>query len=324
MKSFTSLLFFAASVAAHGWVNSITIGGKAYPGHSPFSNGGASVIRQVTTNEPVLDPQGKDITCGPGAYKPASLVASAKAGDKILVDWAATSGNWFHDVGPMMTYLASCGSTTCDKFDASKAKWFKIQEQGQDAQGKWAQEKISEWSCYLPFQDIYYFTVDGSPASVTLPSTLAPGNYLLRSEIVALQNGMFPGKSEFYPSCAQLKVSGSGSGAPAASELVSLPGAYKPTDAGIKVDVSPFFFLSSTADTACRHIPFVDLLCSTTTQLTATRRTESAIDHLHMVPVYFDMLHERVIVCRAQRSLRGHLLFGMANHLRETMIVFFL
>ncbi|KAJ7244942.1 glycoside hydrolase family 61 protein [Mycena rebaudengoi] len=221
MKSFTSLLFFAASVAAHGWVNSITIGGKAYPGHSPFSNGGASVIRQVTTNEPVLDPQGKDITCGPGAYKPASLVANAKAGDKILVDWAATSGNWFHDVGPMMTYLASCGSTTCDKFDASKAKWFKIQEQGQDAQGKWAQEKI----------------MDGSPASVTLPSTLAPGNYLLRSEIVALQNGMFPGKSEFYPSCAQLKVSGSGSGAPAASELVSLPGAYKPTDAGIKVDV---------------------------------------------------------------------------------------
>lgn len=26
----------------------------------------------------------------------------------------------------MLTYLASCGSETCDKFNSSSAKWFKV------------------------------------------------------------------------------------------------------------------------------------------------------------------------------------------------------
>lgn len=70
-----------------------------------------------------------------------------------------------------------------------------------------------------------------------MPSNLAAGNYLLRHEIIALQNGVFPGRAEFYPSCSQLTVSGSGTGKPAASELVKFPGAYSATDPGVLVDV---------------------------------------------------------------------------------------
>jgi hypothetical protein len=42
----------------------------------------------------------------------------------------------------MMTYLASCGGKSCAEFDASQAKWFKIDEQGQDASGNWAQATL--------------------------------------------------------------------------------------------------------------------------------------------------------------------------------------
>lgn len=46
----------------------------------------------------------------------------------------------------MLTYLASCGNTTCDKFDAIDAKWFKIDEVAQKPNSaKWFQEDISEY-----------------------------------------------------------------------------------------------------------------------------------------------------------------------------------
>lgn len=39
--------------------------------------------------------------------------------------------------------MASCGSDDCSKFDASQAKWFKIQQSGQNPDGTWAQADIS-------------------------------------------------------------------------------------------------------------------------------------------------------------------------------------
>ena len=55
----------------------------------------------------------------------------------------------------MMTYLASCGNTTCDKFDAINAKWFKIDEVGQKPNSaKWFQEDIST---FFPFSSYTHF-----------------------------------------------------------------------------------------------------------------------------------------------------------------------
>jgi hypothetical protein len=75
--------------------------------------------------------------------------------------------------------------------------------------------------------------VAGFPANVTIPSTLAPGNYLLRSEIIALHLATTLGGAEFYPSCIQLSVGGSQIGAPTCSEEVTFPGGYSDTDPGI-------------------------------------------------------------------------------------------
>ncbi|KAF7292597.1 hypothetical protein MIND_01157500 [Mycena indigotica] len=197
-----------SSVLTHGWIGSVSVsvGGakKLFKGNEPteeLPNAASSAIRQ---------------------QPPCYQVATVAAGSKLDVFWQTLTGSgfWFHDVGPMMAYMADCGGN-CAQFDASKAKWFKIQEQGMDASGKWAQANLD----------------NGSPATVTIPANLKAGNYLLRHEIIALHTAQSQGGAEFYPGCVQLSVTGAGKGVPSDSETVKLPSAYKPTDAGILIDV---------------------------------------------------------------------------------------
>jgi hypothetical protein len=54
--------------------------------------------------------------------------------------------------GPMEVYLASCGSVSCDKFDASNAQWFKISEVGK-RDGGWAQQDQCKLLSGLPIVD---------------------------------------------------------------------------------------------------------------------------------------------------------------------------
>ncbi|KAJ6580732.1 glycoside hydrolase [Mycena capillaripes] len=123
-----------------------------------------------------------ELTCNHAAT-PATLVTSAAPGDTLL-DWntLTENGNWFHNVGPVLTYLASCGAKNWADFDASPAKWFKDRRAGQDASGLSAQAKLDRPD-------------DGSSASITLLSNLAPGKYPLRHEIAALHTAEFHSSS---------------------------------------------------------------------------------------------------------------------------------
>ena len=69
---------------------------------------------------------------------------------------------------------------------------------------------------------------------VKIPADIAPGDYLLRAEVIALHVAGGLNGAQFYPSCYQITVAGSGSATPAG---VSFPGAYKNTDPGILVDI---------------------------------------------------------------------------------------
>ncbi|KAJ7654656.1 glycosyl hydrolase family 61-domain-containing protein [Mycena polygramma] len=238
--TFAQLLFplfslsLVAPALAHGWLGTLTVASTTtstlHTGPLPTSRAGAV---------------------------PATQLAAAKPGDVIELGWKtlAEGGRWFHDVGPMMAYLAECGSEEACKgeggFNASEAEWFKIDEQGVGADGTWAQAKLDT----------------GAPATLTLPPTLAPGNYLLRFEIIALHTAQSPGGAEFYPACAQLSVSGSGTGKPSASELVRLPGAYKATDKGILVAA----FV--TGGSAAAGTPKTSATTKTSTKAAATAKT---------------------------------------------------
>lgn len=213
-----SLLATATLASAHGIVADITVDGKKFQGNKPGGSTNPSVIRQVSAQDPTKGATNPDINCGPDATA-ASLVADVNPGSVMTFDWreADFQGKWPHNTGPMLTYMASCGDQTCDKFDSTTAKWFKVQQVGQDSDGKWAQAAL----------------MTGGVATVNIPKNIAPGNYLVRHEIIALHLAMTKGGAEFYPSCTQVRIGGNGSGQPTADELVSLPGAYSDTDPGI-------------------------------------------------------------------------------------------
>ncbi|KAF9522111.1 glycosyl hydrolase family 61-domain-containing protein [Crepidotus variabilis] len=221
MMTFSAIilpLLAAGSVSAHGLLSVATINGKQYQGPKIFGDNGPSPIRAVNSPDPNYGTSNTALTCGPGQTAGAN-VADANPGDQVSFDWRGADGsNWPHNTGPMLTYMASCGSTTCDKFDATQAKWFKINQVGRkDGQVEWQQ------------QDLFNGGVD----TVSIPKNIAPGNYLIRHEIIALHLATSKGKAEFYPACVQLNVGGSGTGKPTASELVSIPGAYSDDDPGI-------------------------------------------------------------------------------------------
>lgn len=213
-------LLLSAYASAHGYIATVDINGKDFRGNVPNGKTDPSIIRQIGDVSPVKGASNKDLFCGINEQV-ASDVATANPGDTISFDWrGGDNSNWPHNTGPMLTYMASCGSDPCNKFDNRNAKWFKIQQVGRKGKGQeWAQADLMK----------------GAVATIKLPSTLAPGNYLIRHEIIALHLAENEGGAEFYPGCAQLTVGGNQNGRPGDDEMVVFPGAYTDTDPGILV-----------------------------------------------------------------------------------------
>lgn len=65
---------------------------------------------------------------------------------------------------------------------------------------------------------------------MTIPKSLSNGEYLLRHEILGLHVAGNLNGAQFYPSCAQITITGGGSANPTG---VALPGAYQPRDPGV-------------------------------------------------------------------------------------------
>jgi len=73
-----------------------------------------------------------------------------------------------------------------------------------------------------------YLAKQGASWTVTIPA-LKPGEYILRHEILGLHVAGTRMGAQFYPSCVQIKVGGSGT--KTLPSGVGLPGAYDPDDA---------------------------------------------------------------------------------------------
>lgn len=70
--------------------------------------------------------------------------------------------------------------------------------------------------------------------SVTIPTCVPAGEYLLRIEQLAIHNPYPGGTPQFYISCAQIKVTGGGS---KSFSGVSIPGHIKVTDPGYTANI---------------------------------------------------------------------------------------
>ncbi|KAJ1932982.1 hypothetical protein EC988_009272 [Linderina pennispora] len=100
--------------------------------------------------------------------------------------------------------------------------WFKVFEDGYDAGSKkWCVDKIR---------------ANGGKLNIKLPADIKAGNYLLRTEIIALHESdtdyaVNPARgSQYYPNCAQVSVTGGGSAVP---KGYAIPGIYKTNSPGI-------------------------------------------------------------------------------------------
>ncbi|PBK73613.1 hypothetical protein ARMSODRAFT_930775 [Armillaria solidipes] len=185
---------------------------------------GAGVyIRQPPSNSPVKDLTSDDVFCNVDGTTAASGTISIAAGGTL-------TSEWYHDtrgddiiasshVGPIVAYIAPADTTPGE--DA----WVKIYEEGYDG---------SEWA-------VTKLIANEGKVDITIPSTLAAGDYLYRIEILALHESdtLYTANSargiQLYPSCHQLTVTGSGS--TSLPSGVPFPGTYTDDEPGILFNV---------------------------------------------------------------------------------------
>ncbi|KAI1502013.1 glycoside hydrolase family 61 protein [Biscogniauxia marginata] len=204
-------------VAAHGAVTSYEIGGKTYEGYQGFSPvAGAQIIqRQWPDYNPIMTVTDAKMTCNGGTSAPLS--AEVAAGENVTAFWK----QWTHEQGPVMVWMYPCesGFGSCD---GKAKKWFKI-----DEMGAWGDTLNSaNWGTALVYKNLKW--------SSRIPASLKPGDYLIRHELLALHQANTP---QFYPECAQITVTGSGTATPGAEFFTSIPAYAAQSDPGVMVDI---------------------------------------------------------------------------------------
>ncbi|KAG7285208.1 hypothetical protein NEMBOFW57_009829 [Staphylotrichum longicolle] len=195
------------------------------------------ISRKITSNGPVQNVSSIDLQCGGISSEdivgsePAPLHAPVAAGSSVNLRWTLWPDS---HMGPILTYMARCPDEGCDKWQpGDKPVFFKIHHDGRHTTDKAYPDDI--WAV-TPLM-----TVPNQGYSYTIPPCLAPGSYLVRHEIIVLHSAWAAGEAQFYPSCHQLTVSGSGNVVPTEG-LVSFPGTYKADEAGILLNVWNDFY----------------------------------------------------------------------------------
>jgi cellulase len=115
--------------------------------------------------------------------------------------------------GPVIDYLAKCEGD-CTAADKESLSFFKLAATGViDA-------AANQWT-------------------VNIPESLAPGNYVLRHEIIALHSAGQENGAQAYPQCINIEVTGSGSADPCSGDAECVAGTalYTAADEGIKYDI---------------------------------------------------------------------------------------
>ncbi|KAK3370459.1 glycoside hydrolase family 61 protein [Podospora didyma] len=215
-------LMAASLASAHTIFSSLEVGG--------VNQGIGQGVRVPSYNGPIEDVTSQSLACNgaPNPTTPSSKVITVQAGSNVTAIWRymlSTTGTAPSDIldsshkGPTIAYLKKVSDATTDT--GIGGGWFKIQEDGfTPSTGVWGTEKV----------------INGQGRhSIKIPSCIAPGQYLLRAEMIALHAaGSYPG-AQFYMECAQINVVG-GTGAKTPS-TVSFPGAYAGTDPGVKLSI---------------------------------------------------------------------------------------
>ena len=117
--------------------------------------------------------------------------------------------------------MARCDGDDCSKASPGDLSFFKIDEAGLNdaASQNWASDDL---------------IADGNSWTVTVPESLAPGQYVLRHEIIALHSAQDTNGAQNYPQCINLEVTGSGTAEPEGEPATEF---YTASDPGISLSI---------------------------------------------------------------------------------------
>ncbi|KAK8057707.1 endoglucanase-4 [Apiospora saccharicola] len=214
--SIVNALAMTTTVAAHCQVTELQVNGKSQ------GTGINKYIRSPANNSPVKALDTPNLVCNVNGAKAAPSFVTAAAGDTVTFEWMHDKkGDDIIDPshkGPIITYIAPYTEDA-----GTGAIWSKIDEEGLTG-GKWAVDNL--------------IAAKGKK-DVKIPADLKAGKYLVRQEIIALHeadtaptaNGR---GAQFYPACAQLDITGSGTAVPDQKFDIN---SYSGTDPGIKFNI---------------------------------------------------------------------------------------
>eukprot|EP01119_Soliformovum_irregulare_P010338 TRINITY_DN253_c0_g1_i4.p1 TRINITY_DN253_c0_g1~~TRINITY_DN253_c0_g1_i4.p1 ORF type:complete len:455 (-),score=139.25 TRINITY_DN253_c0_g1_i4:66-1430(-) len=236
-KSIIIALCFCAFVIGHTTLTSVTVNGqKRTDCLRPTYDDRYYSQTGVGSTYPMSDEftfpngiEGENYTCGwmPFAATAASTKCAISAGSSMTV----THTNPFepnipylaaNHRGPFMAYMSRWEQNG----GVPTAKtWFKVYQSG-IIEGNSDPEKV-KWAG----PD----TLVANQGGITfqIPSDLAPGNYLLRTEILSFLSSNRRG-AQGYIRCVELTVTGNGKSQPSGDYLAQLPGSVTYNDPGIR------------------------------------------------------------------------------------------
>ncbi|CAE6408531.1 unnamed protein product [Rhizoctonia solani] len=175
------------------------------------------VRANTNINSPLTDVASTDIRCNAGGLTSGSKTSTSTVPAGSTVGFEADIP--MSHPGPLLVYLGKVPSgQTAATWDGSGANWFKIYQIGAD---------FSTGALKWPSDNVQTF-------KFKIPASTPAGQYLLRIEHIALHGASSTAGAQFYISCAQINVTGGGSGNPS---KVSIPGIYSATDPAILINI---------------------------------------------------------------------------------------
>ncbi|PPQ65355.1 hypothetical protein CVT26_000070 [Gymnopilus dilepis] len=165
---------------------------------------------------PVTDVTSADFRCYTSQTNAQASTATVTAGSTIGIQ----ADQAIYHPGVINVYMAKAPNNNVASWDGSGTVWFKVYQISAETNGG---------------QSITFPGTGLTTVNFQIPKNLPSGQYLVRMEQIALHAASTYGGAQFYLSCAQINVTGGGSGTP--GPLVAIPGVYTGYEPGILINI---------------------------------------------------------------------------------------
>jgi len=153
-------------------------------------------VRAPSSDYPLMNVNDANFACNTGIQFKDNTIITVPAGARVGAWWghviggAQSANDADHPIarshkGPIMVYLAKVDNAATA--GTTGLRWFKVAESGLSGR-VWAVDTMIQNGGW------HYFN---------MPSCVAPGDYLMRVELIALHGAQASGQAQFYMECAQ-------------------------------------------------------------------------------------------------------------------------